>query len=107
MGLWQYFIQDYFWDVYVSPEHDTPKSIKLKTVVCHIPNIVITLGFLTLWNNYLIFIILQTFALLASTIFQKFPAPWVKGNFHAPMVKKGVLGLLRGSGYLNEKEGNF
>lgn len=104
MGLWQYFIQDYFWDVYVSPEHDTPKSIRLKTLVCHIPNIAITLGFLTLWNNYVIFIILQTFALLASTIFQKFPAPWAKENFHAPMVKTGIFGLFRGSGYLGKKK---
>jgi len=104
MGLWQYFIQDYFWDIYVSPEHDTPKSIIIKTVVCHIPNIAICLGFLTIWNNYAIYIILQTFALIASSIFQKFPAPWAKELFHAPMVKPGLFGLPRGSGYLSEKK---
>lgn len=103
MGLWQYFIQDYFWDVYVSPEHDTPKSIIIKTLVCHIPNIAICLGFLTIWNNYIIFVILQIFALTASSIFQKFPAPWAKGNFHAPMVKKGIGGFLRGSGYMEKQ----
>lgn len=103
MGLWQYFIQDYFWDVYISPEHDTPKSIIIKTVVCHIPNIAICLGFLTIWNNYAIYIVLQTFALVASSIFQKFPAPWAKGEFHAPMVKPGIGGLPHGSGYLGEK----
>jgi hypothetical protein len=103
MGLWQYFIQDYFWDIYVSPEHDTPKSIIIKTVVCHIPNIAISLGFLTIWNNYTLFIILQIFALVASTIFQKFPAPWAKGDFHAPMTKPGIGGLPRGSGYLGKK----
>jgi len=104
MGIWQYFIQDYFWDIYVSPEHDTPKSIIIKTLVCHIPNLAITLGFLTLWNNYAIFIIFFIFALIASSIFQKFPAPWVKGEFHAPMVKSGIGGLPHGSGYLGEKE---
>ncbi|MFX1378376.1 MAG: hypothetical protein ACFFA4_04730 [Promethearchaeota archaeon] len=104
MGLWQYFIQDYFWDVYVSPEHDTPKSIIIKTLVCHIPNIAICLGFLTIWNNYAIYVLLQTFALIASTIFQKFPAPWAKGEFNAPMVKTGIGGLARGSGYLDEKK---
>ncbi|MFX1589985.1 MAG: hypothetical protein ACFFC1_17720 [Promethearchaeota archaeon] len=103
MALWQYFIQDYFWDVYVSPEHDTPKSIIIKTVICHIPNIVISLGFLINWNNYAIFITLQTFALIASAIFQKFPAPWAKGNFNAPMVKRGIFGYPHGSGYLGEK----
>ena len=103
MGLWQYFIQDYFWDIYVSPEHDTPKSIVIKTIVCHIPNIAICLGFLTIWDNYAIYIVLQTFALIASSIFQKFPAPWDKGNFHAPMVKPGIFGFPHGTGYLAEE----
>ena len=103
MGLWQYFIQDYFWDIYVSPEHDTPKSIVIKTIVCHIPNIAICLGFLTIWDNYAIYIVLQTFALIASSIFQKFPAPWAKGNFHAPMVKPGIFGFPHGTGYLAEE----
>ncbi len=102
MGIWQYFIQDYFWDIYVSPEHDTPKSIKIKTIVCHIPNIAICLGFLTIWNNYMIYVILQTFALMASAIFQKFPAPWAKGDFHAPMVKPGIFGHARGKGYVDD-----
>ena len=102
MGLWQYFIQNYFWDIYVSPEHDTPRSIIVKTAVCHIPNVAICLGFLTIWNNYAIYIAIQTFALLASTIFQKFPAPWAKGHFHAPMVKPGIGGYPRGTGYIGE-----
>ncbi|MFW9902047.1 MAG: hypothetical protein ACFFDY_12310 [Candidatus Thorarchaeota archaeon] len=104
MSIWQYFIQDYFWDIYVSPEHDTPRSIIIKTLVCHIPIVTISLGFLTFWNNYAIFILFFIFALIASSIFQKFPAPWVKGEFHAPMVKPGIGGLPHGSGYLSEKE---
>ncbi len=102
MGSWQYFIQDYFWDIYVSPEHDTPKSIKIKTLVCHIPNVAICLGFLVIYQNYLIYIMSQTFALIASTIFQKFPAPWAKGKFHAPMTKPGLFGFPHGAGYLGE-----
>ncbi|MHA1191712.1 MAG: hypothetical protein ACTSP9_05385 [Promethearchaeota archaeon] len=103
IGFWQYVIQDYFWDIYVSPEHDTPKSIIIKTAVCHIPNMAIALGFLSIWNNYFIFITIFIFALVASTIFQKFPAPWAKGNFHAPMIKSGIFGLPHGAGYLGEK----
>lgn len=106
IGIWQYLIQDYFWDVYVSPEHDTPRSIVIKTGVCHIPNVAITLGFLTIWDNYFIFILFFIIALLASTIFQKFPAPWAKGSFHAPMTKPGIGGLPRGAGYLGEIEKN-
>jgi hypothetical protein len=102
MGFWQYFVQDYFWDIYVSPEHDTPKSIIIKTLACHIPNVAITLGFLIIWNNYGIFIMFFVSALVASTIFQKFPAPWAKGDFHAPMVKPGIAGLPHGAGYLGD-----
>lgn len=104
MGVWQYFIQDYFWDIYVSPEHDTPRSIIIKTLVCHVPNVAISLGFLIIWNNYVIFIMIYIFALVASSIFQKFPAPWAKGDFHAPMIKPGIGGLPHGSGYLGEKK---
>ena len=103
IGFWQYIIQDYFWDIYVSPEHDTPKSIIIKTAVCHVPNMAIALGFLSIWNNYFLFIAIFMFALVASTIFQKFPAPWAKGHFHAPMFKPGMFGLPHGAGYLGEK----
>jgi len=106
IGLWQYIIQDYFWDIYVSPEHDTPRSIIIKTAVCHIPNVIISIGFLSIWNNYFIFVTLFIFALIASTIFQRFPAPWAKGDFHAPMVKSGIFGLPHGAGYLGEKNKN-
>ena len=103
IAAWQYFIQAYFWDIYVSPEHDTPKSILIKTFVCHTPNVLIGLGFLTIWGNYSIFIIIFIIALISSTVSQKFPAPWAKGNFHAPMVKKGIFGLPYGSGYEEKK----
>ncbi len=102
MGLWQYFIQDYFWDVYISPEHDTPRSILIKTIGSHIPNMAISLGFLTIWGNYSIFISIFIIALVASTIFQRFPAPWAKEIFHVPMTKPGIGGFLRGAGYLGD-----
>jgi len=85
--------------VKVSPEHDTPKSIMLKTLISHIPNIAICFLFLVFYNNYLIFVATQTFALIASSIFQKFPAPWAKEEFHVPMVKLGLFGFQRGAGY--------
>lgn len=102
MGFWQYSIQDYWWDIYISPEHDSPRSIMIKTMVCHIPNVAICLGFLALYDNYLMYVMFQSFALLASTIFQKFPAPWAQGEFHAPMTQPGVWGMPRGLGYKEE-----
>ncbi len=104
ISAWQYFIHAYFWDIYVSPEHDTPKSILIKTFACHIPNTIISFSFLTIWGNYAIFIFLFIIALLSSTIAQRFPAPWAKGNFHAPMFKPGIFGLPLGSGYEVKKE---
>ena len=103
IGMWQYFIHAYFWDIYVSPEHDTPKSILIKTFACHIPNALISLSFLTIWGNYALFIFIFIIALTSSTIAQRFPAPWAKGNFHAPMVKSGIFGLPYGSGYEEKK----
>lgn len=99
MGTWQYFIQDYFWDIYVSPEHDTPKSIKIKTLVSHIPNVAICLLFLLLYGNYFIYLLTQIFALVAASVFQRFPAPWASGSFHAPRTKPGIFGLSHGAGY--------
>jgi hypothetical protein len=106
IGIWQFFIQAYFWDIYVSPEHDTPRSIMIKTIACHLPNVTISLGFLTIWGNYLLFIFIFIIALVSSAIAQKFPAPWAKGDFHAPMVKSGIFGLPYGSGYEEKKEKN-
>ncbi len=104
IGVWQYFIQAYFWDIYVSPEHDTPRSILIKTFACHLPNVTISLGFLTIWGNYALFIFIFIIALVSSAIAQRFPAPWAKGNFHAPMVKPGIFGLPYGSGYEEKKK---
>ena len=103
MGFFQYLFHDLFWDVYVSPEHDTPRSIMIKTMVCHIPNVLICLCFLVIYENYLIYVLTQTFALVAASIFQKFPAPWDKSYIHAPMLVPGLFGLPRGSGYIEEK----
>lgn len=59
----------------------------------------LSLGFLTIWNNYSVFLIIFIIALISSTISQRFPAPWTKGDFRAPMVKKGIFGLPYGAGY--------
>ncbi|KAL3922071.1 MAG: hypothetical protein SGILL_002401 [Bacillariaceae sp.] len=104
MGGWQYLIQDYWWDIYISPEHDTPKSIIVKTAACHIPNVAICLFFLNSYGNYFMFLFWQTLALVAASIFQKFPAPWAEGEFDAPMTQPGVFGLPRGLGYIIDEE---
>jgi len=65
MGLWQ----DLYWDVYVVPEHDTPRSLKLKVWSSHVPNMTFSLIYLALYDNQIIFIMLQTLALTGIFIF--------------------------------------
>ena len=102
MGLWQYIIQDYWWDVYISPEHDSPRSIIVKTAACHIPNVALCLAFLCRYDNYAMFVGFQTLALVAAAIYQHFPTPWAQGTFDAPMTQPGLFGLPRGMGYKEE-----
>ena len=78
ISICQWFLMDMYWDVYISPEHDSPKSIKLKVPLTHIPNITLCLIFFAIYGNYVIFIALQTLALTGASIFMRMPAPWSK-----------------------------
>jgi hypothetical protein len=48
VGIWQWLWQDYYWDVYISPEHDSPWSTKVKVAAAHFPNITTSLIFFAL-----------------------------------------------------------
>ena len=102
MGFWQYLFQDVYWDVWVSPEHDDPKSIIVKTILSHIPNVAICLGFLVFFGkNYTLYVLSQTFALVAASIFQRFPAPWAKEYYDPPLTATSwFFGMHRGNGYV-------
>ena len=62
-SVWQWLWQDYGWDVYISPEHDCPWSIAVKVPATHIPNVTFCLIFFAIYENYWIFVGLQTWAL--------------------------------------------
>ena len=98
MGLWQ----DLYWDVYVVPEHDTPRSLKLKTICSHIPNMTLCLTYLAIYDNQLIFIMLQTMALLGASIFLRFPPWWEKSDVVAPRTEPGLFGLPHAAGYIGD-----
>ena len=100
MSLTQALSHSFFWDVYVAPEHDSPRSLKLKVPLTHVPNILACLSFLVIYENALLFVLLQTYGLVACAIAQRFPAPWAKEPIRAPTVAPGPLGLLRGTGYV-------
>jgi len=65
-----------YWDHYIAPEHDTRMTQKIKALCCHIPNLAITLTYLALYGNYLIFVTLQVIACVAAGIAMRYPAPW-------------------------------
>lgn len=96
----QWFLMDMYWDVYISPEHDSPKSIKLKVPLIHIPNMTLCLTFFALYKNYFIFIVLQTLALIGASIFMRMPSPWSKEKTPSANREPSKLGgLPRCKGY--------
>lgn len=76
LGAWQPNWHNIYWDHYIAPEHDTPLTQKIKAFGCHIPNLVIGLTHLTLYENYFVFFSAQLIALLSASIAMRFPAPW-------------------------------
>jgi len=67
-----------YWDHYIAPEHDTPMTQVIKATCCHIPNLAINLTYLTLYENYLIFVAMQVIACVSAGIGMRYPAPWAK-----------------------------
>ncbi|HEB28983.1 MAG TPA: hypothetical protein ENI05_14725 [Porticoccus sp.] len=107
LTFWQWFLMDMFWDIYISPEHDTLYSIGLKVAVTHVPNVTITLIFFALYENYVIFIALQTLALTGACIMMRMPAPWsTEKHLIARKIPSMFFGLPRCGGYVSEDPEN-
>jgi uncharacterized membrane protein len=101
IAVWQALWQDYYWDIYISPEHDSPWSIKLKVFATHIPNITACLIFFAIYENHAIFVALQTWALLGASLAMRMPAPWSRDVTPPATRGEGLLGLTRASGYVS------
>jgi hypothetical protein len=67
-----------YWDHYIAPEHDTPMTQVIKASCCHIPNLAMNLTYLTLYENYLIFVSMQLIACVSAGIGMRYPAPWAE-----------------------------
>jgi hypothetical protein len=107
IGIWQWLLMDMYWDIYISPEHDSPKSIRLKTLVTHIPNVTLCLIFIAIYENYAIFIALQTLALVGCSINMRMPAPWSKEKTPAARRVPSIFwGLPRCGGYISDDPKN-
>jgi len=106
IAVWQWLWQDYYWDVYISPEHDSPWSIKLKVFATHIPNITTCLIFFVIYKNYAIFVTLQTWALLGASLAMRMPPPWSRQITPPATRSIGRFGLIRASGYIPDDPEN-
>lgn len=102
VGAWQGLWQDLYWDVYVVPEHDTPWSIKMKVMTTHIPNVVYCLTFLCIYENYLIYVLTQMFALTGAAVCMRYPPFWEKEQILAANTGPSVFGVPRCSGYVTD-----
>jgi hypothetical protein len=100
ISVWQALWMDMYWDVYVSPEHDTPESIRRKVPRTHIPNMTLCLTYFAVYQNYWIFIGLQTVALLAASFGMRMPGPF--SQLQTPPARRvsGLFGLPRAGGYI-------
>lgn len=106
VAIWQWLWQDYYWDVYISPEHDSPLSIKVKVLATHIPNITACLIFFAIHQNSLLFVGLQTWALLGASLAMRMPAPWSKEDTPPATRSPGLFGFPRASGYVSDDPEN-
>jgi hypothetical protein len=104
ISLWQALWMDMYWDVWVSPEHDSPESIRKKVPRTHIPNMTLCLTYFAVYQNYWIFIGLQTLALMAASYGMRMPAPWCRETTPAARQVPGLLGLPRAGGYIGDEQ---
>ena len=99
ISLWQALWHNLCWDVYVAPEHDTPESIRRKLPRTHLPNILVTLSFLVAYENFAMFVLLQTTALVISAVAMRFPPWWEKHPVLAATTEPGLFGLPHATGF--------
>ena len=100
ISVWQALWMDMYWDVYVSPEHDTPESIRQKVPRTHIPNMTLCLTHFAFFQNPWLFVGWQTLALVAASLGMRMPPPWSREPTPAARQVPGLLGLPRAGGYI-------
>jgi len=66
----------FYWDRYVSPDHNIYEWNIKKVMFAHNPTLILSLIFLVVWGDVGVYLFWPAFALFACAIAQKFPAPW-------------------------------
>lgn len=68
-GLWHAL----YWDRAVAPEHNDPAWNLRKVLLCHVPNLAVTLAHFALYREPAVFVAFQAVALVGSTWHMRFP----------------------------------
>ncbi len=66
----------FYWDFYVSPDHNIYEWNMKKVMFAHNPTLILSLIFLVVWGDIWVYVFWLAFALFACAIAQRFPAPW-------------------------------
>jgi len=107
LSVWQWLLMDMYWDIWISPEHDSAYSIALKVPATHIPNLTLGLIFFALYENHALFVAFQTMALAGCSVAMRMPAPWSRES--TPPARRGpslFRGLPRAVGYRSPDPAN-
>ena len=64
-----------YWDRFVAPEHNDPSWNLPKVLLCHVPNLAVTLAFLEAYGAGGWFVVFQTTSLVLSASAMRFPRP--------------------------------
>lgn len=103
LGAWQPNFHNIYWDHWIAPEHDTRLTQRIKALGCHIPNLLITLTYLALFDNALIFVGLQVIACVSASAGMRFPAPGYVGGPHELALRSDAR-IPRCLGYVPEPD---
>ena len=68
-GLWHAL----YWDRHVAPEHNDPAWNVRKVLLCHVPNLLVTLTHLSIYREPVVFVGFQAVALIGSAWHLRFP----------------------------------
>jgi hypothetical protein len=64
-----------YWDIKIAPEHNDPRWNLPKVLLCHVPNLAVTLAFLEAYGAGGWFVLFQTVSLVLSATAMRFPRP--------------------------------
>jgi hypothetical protein len=75
-GTYNLNFQQLWWDIRVSPPHNIRATNAKKVLFAHMPFLIVSLAYFTVYGNAAIFVLLQAAALAAAVVAMRFPPFW-------------------------------